>query len=139
MDAQITLSGNVGTDVEYSYGDGWAYARFRLACTPRLIRNGEWVDGDTTWLNVRAKNATATNVKESIRKGDPVIVTGKLRTHAWSNADGEKFDRLVVEATSLGHDLSRGTSVWTRNERADAEEAPVVATDTGQEEDTDAA
>ncbi|MGD8214409.1 single-stranded DNA-binding protein [Aestuariimicrobium sp. Y1814] len=139
MDAQITLSGNVGTDVEFSSGDGWSYARFRLACTPRLIRNSEWVDGDTTWLNVRARNATALNVKESIKKGDPVIVTGKLRTHAWSNADGEKFDRLVVEASSLGHDLSRGTSTFTRNERADSERPEVVLAANQEQGDTDAA
>ena len=50
-DATISLSGNVGTDVEFHEGDGWAYARFRLACTPRFQRQGEWVDGETTWLS----------------------------------------------------------------------------------------
>lgn len=121
MDALITLSGNVGTDVEFTQGEGWSYARFRLACTPRFLRNGEWTDGETTWINVRVSHRTAVNVKESIRKGDPVLVTGKLRTHAWTNGDGERFDRLVVEATSLGHDLTRGTTSFTKNERSEAE------------------
>lgn len=121
MDALITLSGNVGTDVEFTEGDGWSYARFRLACTPRFVRNGEWVDAETTWINVRTSHRTAINVKESIRKGDPVLVTGRLRTHAWTNGDGERFDRLVVEATSLGHDLTRGTAAFTKNERYEAE------------------
>lgn len=121
MDALITLSGNVGTDVEFTQGEGWSYARFRLACTPRFLRNGEWTDGETTWINVRVSHRTAVNVKESIRKGDPVLVTGKLRTHAWTNGDGERFDRLVVEATSLGHDLTRGTTSFTKSERSEAE------------------
>ena len=133
MDALITLSGNVGTDVEFTEGEGWSYARFRLACTPRFLRNGEWTDGETTWINIRVSHRTAVNVKESIRKGDPVLVTGKLRTHAWTNGDGERFDRLVVEATSLGHDLTRGTASFAKNERADA------ATTGGEDEGGDAA
>ena len=117
MDALINLSGNVGTEVEFTQGDGWAYARFRLACTPRFLREGEWVDGETTWITVRCTNRTAHHVRESVRKGDAVVVVGRLRTHAWRTPEGERLDRLVVEATSLGHDLSRGTSQFTRAER----------------------
>ena len=114
MDALISLSGNVGTDVEFTQGEGWAYARFRLACTPRFLRNGEWTDAETTWISVRATNRLALNVRDSIKKGDPVVVMGKLRTHTWTNPEGERLDRLVVEATGMGHDLTRGTSAFIR-------------------------
>jgi len=113
-DATISLSGNVGTDVEFHEGDGWAYARFRLACTPRFQRQGEWVDGETTWLSVRATHRMARHVRDSINKGDPVVVTGRLRTHTWTDAEGERQDRLVVEAMAMGHDLSRGVSRFQR-------------------------
>lgn len=115
MDALISLSGNVGTEVEFTQGDGWAFARFRLACTPRHLRQGEWVDGETTWITVRVTNRTAVNVRSSVRKGDPVVVTGKLRTHTWTNPEGAKVERLVVEATGLGHDLTRGMTVFHRS------------------------
>lgn len=121
MDALINLSGNVGTDVEYIEGDGWSYARFRLACTPRFLRKGEWTDGETTWITVRCTNRTAANVHASVRKGDPVVVVGKLRTHTWLSEKGERMDRLVVEATNLGHDLTRGATTFTRNERSEPE------------------
>lgn len=117
MDALISMSGNVGTDVELSQGEGWAYARFRLACTPRFLREGEWTDGETTWITVRVTNRTAHHVFQSVRKGDPVVVVGKLRTHVWRTPEGERADRLVVEASAVGHDLSRGTAVFNRAER----------------------
>ena len=116
MDASITLAGNVGTDVEFNSGEGWAFARFRLATTPRFRRNGEWVDGETTWVNVSISGRSAENVRASVAKGDPLIVVGRLRTHTW-DSEGVKHDRLVVEATAVGHDLSRGTTLFTRPER----------------------
>ncbi|MCT1459788.1 single-stranded DNA-binding protein [Aestuariimicrobium sp. p3-SID1156] len=116
MDAFVNLSGNVGTDVEYHQGDGWAVARFRLACTPRILRNGEWTDGETTWMTVRTTNRTAGHVRDSLRKGDPVVVTGRLRTQTWHTPDGDRVDRLVVEASALGHDLTRGTTAFMKAE-----------------------
>ncbi|WP_022910869.1 single-stranded DNA-binding protein [Aestuariimicrobium kwangyangense] len=124
MDATISLSGNIGTDVETFTGDDWELARFRLACTPRVRRGGEWTDGETTWISVRASNRLARNVAASLHKGDPVVVTGRLRTHVWQDAEGVKQDRLIVEASSVGHDLNRGTTNFARNERVASPASP---------------
>ncbi|MEL4357013.1 MULTISPECIES: single-stranded DNA-binding protein [unclassified Luteococcus] len=117
QDALITLTGNVGTDVEFTQGEGWQLARFRLACTPRRLREGAWVDTETTWIGITAWGRTAENMKTSLSKGDPVLVTGKLRTNAWIDKEGIRHERLVVEATALGHDLTRGRSEFTRNQK----------------------
>lgn len=114
MDAIVTVSGNLGTDVEHYQGEGYSRASFRIACTPRLRRGQEWVDGHTTWLNVECSNRTADNARDSLVKGDPVIVSGRLRTRVWE-AQGTKHERMVVEAISVGHDMSRGVSLFTRN------------------------
>lgn len=118
MDALMSLSGNVGTDIDFTTGDGWAFARFRLASTPRLRRYEKWIDGETTWINVRCSGRLADNVRASLAKGDPVVVVGKLRTHAWES-NGERQERLVVEASSVGHDLTRGTTRFTKSEPAE--------------------
>jgi len=117
MDAQIALSGNVGNDVEFNSGDGWSLARFRLGCTPRWRKGNEWVDAETTWISVRTSGQTALNVRDSVRKGDPMVIVGRLRTRSWIDEDGVKHERLQVEATSLGHDMSRGVSTFVRPER----------------------
>jgi len=121
MDSQITLTGYVGNDVEYVVGDGWVAARFRLGSTPHWRKGTEWVNGNTTWLSIRTSGATADNVRDSVRKGDPMIVTGRLRTRTWEDPDHVRHEQIVVEASSLGHDLARGVSTYIRPVRAAAQ------------------
>ncbi len=125
MDATITVTGNVGSDIDLRVDSNneWAYAAFRMASTPRMLRNGVWRDGETTWLNINCRNRSLSlNVHASIVKGDPVVVTGRLATWSWINKEtGEVQDKLVLEAVSVGHDLCRGTSTFQRAERATPE------------------
>ena len=125
MDATITVTGNVGSDIDLRVDSNneWAYAAFRMASTPRMLRNGVWRDGETTWLNINCRNRSLSlNVHASIVKGDPVVVTGRLATWSWINKEtGEVQDKLVLEAVSVGHDLCRGTSTFQRTERATPE------------------
>jgi len=118
MDSLITLTGYVGNDVEYVVGDGWVAARFRLGCTPHWRKGNEWVNGVTTWMSIRTSGATADNVRDSVRKGDPMVVTGRLRTRTWEDANHVHREQIVVEAYSLGHDLARGVSTYIRPVRA---------------------
>ncbi|GAA2183308.1 single-stranded DNA-binding protein [Brooklawnia cerclae] len=120
MDALITLTGNLGTEVdrktfEQKNSEIFTRAEFRLACTPRYRRGNDWVDGTTTWVTVVCTNRLADNVSASLGKGDPVIVTGRLRTQTWTT-DDTRHERLVVEASSIGHDLGRGTTRFTRSQ-----------------------
>jgi single-strand DNA-binding protein len=126
MDAAVWVTGNVGSDVELKeYREGVAYASFRLACTPRLWRGGQWSDDETTWMGVVCSKALALNVKSSIGKGDPVIVVGRLRTERWIDPQGMRQERLKLEAQSVGHDLTRGTSVFRKSNRTAPEEQEV--------------
>jgi single-strand DNA-binding protein len=115
MEAHVHLTGNVGGDVEYRKNTV-AVATFRLACTPRVRKAGEWTDGATTWLTVTCFRGLADNVASSLGRGDPVLVSGRLRTNVWSK-DGVNYERLVLEATSVGHDLTWGTSAFVRTPR----------------------
>ena len=116
MDAHVHLTGNVGGDVEYR-NNSVPVASFRLASTPRVRRGGDWVDGQTTWLTVTCFRGLATNAAGSLRRGDPVLVSGRLRTNTW-HKDGVEHERLVLEAISIGHDLTWGTSAFRRAARA---------------------
>lgn len=119
MEAMISMTGHVGADVESRVirQTNTVTATFRLACTPRVRRRGEWADGETTWLTVTCYRALAENVAVSVGKGDPVTVLGKLRTQVWHDDNGERHERTVLEATSVGHDLARGTTEFRRVER----------------------
>lgn len=112
MDAYVQLTGNVGGTVEFR-NNTVPVASFRLAHTPRIRRNGDWVDAPTTWITVTCFRALAENVKASLHKGHPVVVAGRLRTNIWTK-DGLTYERLTLEATTVGHDLTRGTATFFR-------------------------
>jgi single-strand DNA-binding protein len=42
-----------------------------------------------------------------------VLVAGRLRTNVWSK-EGVTYERLTLEATTVGHDLTRGTATFFR-------------------------
>jgi single-strand DNA-binding protein len=110
----VTLNGWVGSEVEVHDAGGQALATFRVASTSRRRKGDEWVDGTTTWFKVKAWRRLAGHVKESLRVGDPVIITGRLEADVWVREDGTSSTQLVVTATSAGHDLARGTSLYMK-------------------------
>lgn len=119
-DVTVTVFGYVGTEVEFRGGNGKAErAWFRIGSTPRFFDRAarEWRDSETVWLTVKAWRDLARNVSSSINKGEPVVVVGKLRASVWTGDDGVEHRRDVLEATTVAHDLARGTSAFHRTER----------------------
>lgn len=104
--------------------EGYALTSFRLASNRRRFDRQQktWVDAGTNWYTVSAYRQLATNVANSVQKGDRVIVTGRLRIRDWEDG-ARKGTNIELDADSLGHDLFWGTSVFTRVIRASAVEA----------------
>lgn len=109
----ITVTGWVGSDVTtLPAQDGRAaYTTFRLGSTRRWWNRatGAWQDSQTEWFQVKAWRALAVNAGLSLRKGVPVVVQGRLSTREWQDEGGAVRTSLVLEATSVGIDLSYGT------------------------------
>ena len=121
-DTYVTFHGWVGSEVTHREVNGVNVANMRVASTPRIKRKGTWMDGDTTWYSVSAWRGLADNIAESVKKGDAVIVHGRLRSDAWEREDGQISNTLLVEASLVGHDLYRGTSVFLRSTRQERPE-----------------
>lgn len=118
MEAQITVSGNVGAAVTYRQVEGYGgAASFSLAFTPRVRREGKWDDGETLWFRVQCWRSLAAHVRDSIERGDAVVVTGRLRAETWHDRNGVEHQELIIEAKTIGHDLNRGASTFTRARR----------------------
>ena len=47
--------------------------------TQRVLEDGAWRDGPTSFFRVNAWRETATHLAESLRKGARVVVLGRLR------------------------------------------------------------
>lgn len=118
---QVTLRGNVATDPRYfRFGDGNAVTSFRLASTSRWFdrERNEWVNRETTYLSVNCRRWLADNSYASLMKGQPVVVTGRLRERFWE-AEGRKGHTLELEALTVGHDLAYGEAKYSRVVRND--------------------
>ena len=109
-DTFVTFRGWAGSDVRHRVAKDVPVATVRVAVTPRLKRDGEWVDGETAWYSVTAWRTLADHLRDSVRKGDPVIVHGRLRTETWTPEEGPSSTTLHVDASLVGHDLTRGIS-----------------------------
>lgn len=115
-DIPITIIGNVCTDPNNTPTTaGVPRTSFRIASNPRRFKDGVWIDGDPTYVTVICFRSLAENVGASVHKGDPVLVTGRLRTREWT---GERQGLSVeVDASAVGFDLSRGTAVFAKQRR----------------------
>ena len=120
-DTVITFRGYAGTDVRHRETHDTTVASVRVASTPRVRKDGTWVDGPTTWYSVTAWRTLADHLRDSVRKGDPLVVHGRLlRTETWAPEGGVPSTTLEVEAVVVGHDLNRGISHFIKAKRLES-------------------
>ncbi len=113
----ITLTGLVATDPRHIVtSEGLPITTFRLASTQRRFDRSQerWVDGDTNWYTITAFRQLAMNSAGSVKKGERVVVTGRLRIREWQSGERNGMN-IDIEADALGHDLAWGTTSFTRS------------------------
>ncbi|MDO5684162.1 MAG: single-stranded DNA-binding protein, partial [Propionibacteriaceae bacterium] len=118
METIVSVTGRLGTHVDCGQTNaGHDYASFRLATSRRILRDGQWEEGPTSWLTVKCFREFATNVSLSLRKGNAVLVVGRLEIEEWTSPEGHRRQRPVIYAHAIGHDLNFGVSQHRRLER----------------------
>lgn len=118
----ISIEGNLVADPAYGESEnGTKFAKFTVAVTDRKLENGKWVDGDTQYHRTTVFGRTAENVRESLAKGDTVIVNGNLEFRHWNDqTTGEPRAATEVVADSIGPSLRYTTAeIARRNPKAD--------------------
>jgi single-strand DNA-binding protein len=116
MSDNITVRGFVATEIRSSTTPGGvAAASFRLGSTYRRYdrTSNTWVDGNTNWFTVQGYRQLAGNIGCSVKKGQRVIVVGRLKMRSWEK-DGRVYHDAEIDADSVGHDLMWGSANFTR-------------------------
>lgn len=102
----VSFAGNLTGDPEVRFSQsGQAVARFTVAFNPRTFdqSKGEWGNGDPSFYQVSAFGPMAERFTDSFRKGDRVIVVGRLEQRQWTDKDsGEKRTGWQVVADEIG-------------------------------------
>ena len=74
-DNQTVIVGNLVDDPELRFtNNGTPVSNLRVAVTQRVLEDGAWRDGQTSFFRVNAWRETATHLAESLHKGDRVVV-----------------------------------------------------------------
>ena len=133
-ESHITVHGHVvAAPVVKKVGEH-TVANFRIGVTPRRLdkATGEWRDAETQWYAVSAWRQLGENCGMALRKGDPVIVQGRLAARTWVNAQHAEVVAHDIEATFVGHDLRRGVTHFYKTAAAEpAAEAQLSAQEAG--------
>jgi len=96
----VLLTGRLTRDPELKYtASGTAMCRFGLAVNRSYKdpKSGEWKE-DPTFINVVTWREAAERVGKAVKKGSPVHVEGRLRSHDYQDKDGNKRSGIEVEA-----------------------------------------
>lgn len=115
-ETNVTIVGRVVADPEHrETKGGLTFTTFRVASTVRRRnKEGVFVDAGTSFYNVAAYRSLGMNAHASVRKGDPVVVHGRQQVNSWQRSDGSWGSSVEVEASSVGHDLTFGTTAYTK-------------------------
>ncbi|RXZ43636.1 single-stranded DNA-binding protein [Agromyces binzhouensis] len=120
MSDLVTITGVIGSDPRHTVtATGLPITNFRLASTRRFFdrATGAWTDGETNWYTVSSFRQLALNTARSLRKGERVVVHGRLRVRAWET--GERSGTAIeIDADAIGHDLSWGVAVYSKTSGA---------------------
>ncbi|ALO66727.1 hypothetical protein AS189_09720 [Arthrobacter alpinus] len=115
----VSINGNLVADPEIFYMEsGIPHVKMRVAVNQRFqAADGTWRDGVPVFHNVSAFRALAVNVARSMRKGDPVTVTGDLEFRSFEK-DGAQHEARRIIAEVIGPDLRFGTTSYERTPKA---------------------
>jgi single-strand DNA-binding protein len=123
-DTHITIVGNAVDEPRLrTTSAGVPVASFRIASTSRKFdrEQAKWMDSERLFATVTCWRALARNVAASVKKGQPIVATGRLYSREYTKDEATRIS-YELDAEAVGHDLSRGTSEFAKVLR------PVLAT-----------
>jgi single-strand DNA-binding protein len=99
MSATTTVIGNLTAEPELRQtNNGKSVINFSLAYTPR---RPDGSDGQTSFYEITAWEYLADNIAASVKKGDRLLVVGRLSQQKWEDADGKNRSKLVITADEV--------------------------------------
>lgn len=101
----VTVIGNLTREPELRFtAGGRAIANMGVAVSRRYMVNNEWKE-ETSFFNVSCWGVGGENAAASLKKGDRVIVTGRLEQRSYETKEGEKRSVVEIVADEIGASL----------------------------------
>ena len=117
IDNSIVLVGNLTQDPELRFTpQGTAVAKLRLAVNRRVREGGHWQDRLDGYFTLIVWRDYAEHVAESLRKGQRVLVAGRIVTRSYDK-DGDTRYVTEITAEEVCPSLRWATAAITRSDR----------------------
>src|SRR5436305_2360286 len=131
------MTGNLVADpIRRVTAAGVVVTRLRIASNHRRFdrERGEWISADPVYLDVNCWRQLGDNVAASLKKGDSVLVSGRLTMREYDDANGgARRQGYAVEASSVSPDLCRYVTMLARPTRDPQAVTAVVTEQQGGE------
>ena len=99
MNPVVTIVGRIGQEPESVGSNG---IRVRVATNDRVKNDqGQWEDKNTSWWTVKAWKTLAEQSKGVLKKGQEVIIVGKIYEENWTDQSGNKRTSYEINAESI--------------------------------------
>lgn len=103
--SNITVIGNLVADAEKRSTKSAPLTKLRIATNERVKdASGNWKDGDTTFIDVACWRRLAEGAA-SLRKGQRVVIYGKLKGRSYEKKDGTNAYAYEIDADDIGTSL----------------------------------
>lgn len=119
-EAILTLIGTLTADPEMRFiPSGAGVVNFTVASNSRRYNRDTdtWEDGDALFMRCNAWRDLATNITDSLSKGDRVIVSGRLKQRSYEK-DGQKRTVMELEVDEVGPSLKWATAKPVKNDKS---------------------
>ena len=123
----ITIVGRVGQDPVKLNGGG---VRLRIVSNDRVKNDltGNWEDKDTSWWTVKAWKNLAEQAVATLKKGQEVVIVGKIYEETWKDKEGNSRTSYDVNADTIAvttWSLSKNeSSTFKQSLKSDSWSAP---------------
>lgn len=103
---QFVLLGNLSRDPEIKYtNEGLAITDLRIAVNKRWRDKDGNENENVDFFNVTAWNRLAENCASKLKKGDRVIISGRLNHRSFDTKDGKKINIMNIVADVVAPSL----------------------------------
>lgn len=105
-------------------GSSWMTAR--AAYNPRVKNrdSGQYEDGETTWIGLKAFKQTADSIAATFHKGDKALVKGTLTTERYTDSQGVERESLVLVVDEIGASPRFAVVTITRKDARNGAQPP---------------
>lgn len=100
--SSTTIIGHVGADPEMRYTpSGNAVVNFNVAVSHQYKGGNGELNSDTTWYRAVCWNKTGDVAHKYLRKGDPVMLVGRISLNQWTGQDGTTRASIEMNVSTL--------------------------------------